>query len=786
MKKLLRRLLLGALVAVGVADAPGCEPTPGQKIDLHGQQVRMTFIHTSDIHSRLFPYEYTPLTPDVAAGLATGKGPYGGVARMAYIVKRERANADRVLHIDGGDVSQGAPIYNYFKGEAEFRALAQFGVDAMVIANHEFDNGSVNVFNDIQKYATFPVLAANYKFDDVTFPGVPPIGNVISPYTIFNVRGLRVGLIGMGNLSTLTSIFELPNKLGFVPYQTEEIAQYYIDVLRPQVDLVVLVTHLGLDVDEPMIEGTEGADIVLGGHNHIVVSPPKVVFDCGGVDAPTGSVMVRGGSDGSVQTQRACKPRRVLLMHSGAFAKFVGRLDVTVTDDPTTIEQANSKPAGWYDPVNGFEVIAHTQKIIPIDNSVPEDRAMGALMEPYQQALTNLGTLDELVGYAPADIKRTAPAGADSQLGNLVSTSMWLRLGVQTDWSLTNTTGIRADLPKGPITVEQMFNVFPFDNSITTMILSSSEIIEMLDFVARRSQSRACVSQVQIAGAQTIMNCGGCDVRYRPDVLDPTQPCVEQVFIGYQEKVCTLDSDCSSDPVASRYSCDRNVNRCRLAMVKGATYTFATNNYLAGGGSGFRVLQRNTTQQDTGIQQRDAVMDFVRQGHPCGWQNDPNNSTGGGLLTCSVDADCAGLGAYVCACPQNVGLDRDGDGLADQDDACPDLYADITKYPNGCPPGATPGPLGDPNGAQMVAGSTLACVSRAQCAGGSGRCVLTSCRQDVASREDIDYCNGAVAQGLLTCRQRACMHGGEQCKVLACLDASVGALVDARITMLGR
>lgn len=786
MTKLLRRLLLGAMVAVGAADANGCAPTRGEKIDLHGQQVRLTLIHTSDIHSRLFPYQYTPLTPDKAAGMQDGKGPYGGVARMAYVVKRERERADRVLHIDGGDVSQGAPIYNYFKGEAEFKALAQLGTDAMVVANHEFDTGSVNLQDKIQKYATFPVLAANYKFDDATFPGVAPIGNVIQPYAVFNVRGLRVGVIGMGNLSTLTSIFELPNKLGFLPYSTTEIAQYYIDVLRPQVDLVVLVTHLGLEVDERMIQTTEGADVILGGHNHIVVSPPKTVFDCGGLDAESGTVTISGGYTGTTPVTRACKPRRVLLMHSGAFAKFVGRMDVTVTDDADTIEETYGKPKGWYDPVNGFEVISHTQQVIPIDSDVPEDRAMGQMLEPYRNALTDIGTLDQLVGYAPADVRRTAPAGADSQLGNLVSTSMWLRLGVQTDFSMTNTTGIRSDVPRGPVSVEQMFNVFPFDNSITKMILSTTEIKEMFDFVARRSQSRACVSQVQIAGARVVMNCNGCDLRYRPDLKDSSAPCVEQVFIGYDSKTCTADSQCSPDPVKARESCDKVVGRCRLAMVEGATYELATNNYLAGGGSGFRVLQRNTTQLDTKIQQRDAVMDLVRQGRPCGWQIDKSSPTGGGLLGCSTDADCASIGNFVCACPGNTSLDRDADGLADEDDACPDTYADTVAQPNGCPPGATAGPLGDPNGYSRVEGSTLACVTSGACTGGAGRCVLDICRQDVAAAEDVDDCTGAKGTSLLACRKRACSHGGEQCKVLACLDASVGASVDGRLVMLGR
>ena len=91
---------------------------------------------------------------------------------------------------------------------------------------------------------------------------------MLRPYTILNIRGLRVAVIGMGNLSTLSSIYEQPNRLGILPFKTRDIAQFWIDILRPQSDLVVAVTHLGLEVDEDMIKHTEGLDIVLGGHNH--------------------------------------------------------------------------------------------------------------------------------------------------------------------------------------------------------------------------------------------------------------------------------------------------------------------------------------------------------------------------------------------------------------------------------------------------------------------------------------------------------------------------------------
>jgi 5'-nucleotidase len=431
-------------------------------------------------------------------------------------------------------------------------------------------------------------------------------------------------------------------------------------------------------------------------------------------------------------------------MHSGAFSKFVGRLDVDVTDDPTAINAYYGDP-NHYDSANGFEVIAGNMQIFPIDNTVPQAADIVQLLEPYQQALTTMGKLDQYVGYAPALLKRTAPSGGDSQLGNLIATSMWLRLGVQTDFSMTNTTGIRADVPAGPVKFADMYNVFPFNNAISKMTLSGQEVLEMFDFAARRSASRACTSQVQIAGAFLVMNCSGCDVtHYRTDLIDPTTACAEQVFIGYQNSMpCKLDSDCSADSYLQRNMCDTNVGLCRLPVsALGGAFELATSDYLAAGGSGFDVLRRNTTQINTRIQQRDAVDDFVRFGNPCGFQKPTtNNGTPGSLLSCATDTDCQTVGAgYVCACPE-------ASAVADN------------------------------------AGS-LTCSTNGQC-GSTGKCVLATCRDDVANAQAIDQC---PTDGNLraNCVAQACQQGGEECKYLACIDANIGAQVDGRVVVEGR
>ncbi|HEY0479566.1 MAG TPA: hypothetical protein VGD37_18730 [Kofleriaceae bacterium] len=79
--------------------------------NLVGQDIRLTVIHTSDIHSRLFPYNFVPNTFDQGYGLLTSNAPFGGIARISTLVKQIRRSANRSLWLDSGDCFQGAPVF---------------------------------------------------------------------------------------------------------------------------------------------------------------------------------------------------------------------------------------------------------------------------------------------------------------------------------------------------------------------------------------------------------------------------------------------------------------------------------------------------------------------------------------------------------------------------------------------------------------------------------------------------------------------------------------------------
>ncbi len=283
--------------------------------NLVGQDVRVTVIHTADIHSRLFPYKMVPGKIDQNYGLALDQGPYGGVGRMSYMIHEQRAQAARSIWLDSGDAFQGAPVFNVFDGEVEYRALTQMGVDGAALGNHEFDLGTQNLYNQIVNYARFPLIAANYYFADITDPGQPKLAQVITPFQMYDLDGVKVGVIGLGNTDTILSAFNGGNSLGIRPFDNNMTVTNYVSLIRPLVDLVVLVSHLGLDEDEDLgpdqvpDENTslpdDGVDLILGGHLHIVLNPPKIL-----------------------QTDQYGHP--TVLCHSGAFAKYVGRLDLVV------------------------------------------------------------------------------------------------------------------------------------------------------------------------------------------------------------------------------------------------------------------------------------------------------------------------------------------------------------------------------------------------------------------------------------------------------------------------
>jgi 2',3'-cyclic-nucleotide 2'-phosphodiesterase (5'-nucleotidase family) len=666
------------LVLAGLA---GCTIQTEQPV-LEGTVAHLGILRTSDIHSRLFPYDLKPNTHDQEDGLYTETAPYGGLERIAGLIQRERQVGDRILYLDSGDIFQGAPIFNYGQGEPEFRWQSTIMADAVVVGNHEFDAGAANLARQAASWINYPFLAANYIFEDWTDETRSQLGRSIQPYTILNAKGLRIGVIGMGDIGSMYSITQGGNSTGITPLEANETVRAYVDFLHPAVDLIIVLSHLGLTEDQELTNGHEiyldsghdlghfttrardpwvrmecpecrtgiakywvpgvrGIDIILGGHLHVLTGPPMIIRD------PAG--------------------REVLLEHPGAFAKFMTRLDVAIAvprsdyrcdaglgvcvpEDAHFSNQVACSSDADCTPAKlapyGAEVVAHHQTLYPVDTiwcasprpADPYDQFFVHDAEALQDACATKGhgptrrmlepfrvqmeqdprfNLTQIFGYAPKTVLRKNPgSGGDSALGNMTTVAMMIRKRVEAEFCVTNTLGIRDNFYQGLIDMETVFNVFPFENTITVMYLSGREIQEMFDFVTERSGGRGCQSQAQIAGCSFVMNCGQAlrnDAHYpcaswedccqhRPEICDPD-------YEGTASWECNQGS-CYAHPAEDIFIGGQPLN-------PDASYKMATNDYIANGGSGFNVLRRNTTKVYTEIAMRDALVEYLRQFKSC-------------------------------------------------------------------------------------------------------------------------------------------------------------------------
>lgn len=519
---------------LGTSSLFGClNTTSVEHPALVGQDVRLTILHTSDIHARLIPYHFEPSFTDRSLGLGVGDmdgdgvddaGPFGGIAKIATILERERASAGRVLHLDSGDSFQGAIIFNEYKGKAEVEMMTEIGLDAAVLANHEFDNGARVLAQQYGGYGGYRLLAANYDFEDWQHPWATELEKMVEPSAIYEMDGLRVGVIGLANISSLNSIFDESNSMGVRVIRPGDIIPSEAAKLKAQgADIVVVVSHMGLDDDQEQALEMSDVDVFMGGHHHVAINPPLVI-----TNEETG--------------------KRIPVVHSGAFAKFVGRLDLVIRDG---------------------RVLSHKYKLIPVDSytvtAEQESAVINDILEEYQEGLDARYNTEQVLAQATEKLTRYGSTGGDSMLGNFTAEAMRFYPGIETEIAMTNTLGIRADIPAGEITIDDLFNSMPFDNTITTMFLSGREVQELLDYVSYRSTERGCQSQAQVAGIEFTMDC------------NPENAHAKDIFIN------------------------------GIPLDLNGTYELATNNYIAHGGSGFSVLERNTTQFDTGISIRDVV-----------------------------------------------------------------------------------------------------------------------------------------------------------------------------------
>jgi len=329
----IRKLIIPHLLLLTLAIGACAQPP---------KYLEITFVTTNDIHSRLLPWD---IPGDPEKNIPAVKG-IGGAARRATVINRIRAETRTPVFVtDSGDLMyRNSYIGRSFHGEADIAVLNATGYDAMVPGNHDFEWSGPELLALIGK-SKVPWVCANLAYADT--------GNLLlPPYVIKEGDGVRVAFFGLitaettGNPNLYLAATDL--NLEVLPYV--EAAEKLVPELRKQADIVVLLSHLGQGLDAQVAQKVAGIDIILGGHWHAMLMPPRMAT----VSQPT-----------------AFSLGAVPIVQVGAYGDYVGRTRVIFRRDDS----------------GRYALMSCKGEVIHIDGTIPDDQEIVRVLDEFKKTL---------------------------------------------------------------------------------------------------------------------------------------------------------------------------------------------------------------------------------------------------------------------------------------------------------------------------------------------------------------------------------------------------------------
>ena len=374
----------------------------------YGQPKTLTILNTNDIHASFLPHEAYWMRSDP-------KPMVGGFYELWWMVDSIRSAKGAVLLLDAGDVMTGTPIseieYKGATGGALFEMMNLTRYDAWTIGNHDLDISQDNLRKliGIQKC---PTVSANLT----DTAGAFPFHN--REYVIIERGGLRIGIIGLMSRD-LFHLTNTKNLTGLKVLSPPEVTQRIIDKIRAETDLIVALSHEGVDDDSILAASTHGLGVIIGGHSHTRLKTPKLI-------------------------------NGVVICQAGSNCENLGELSLTVSDHAVTNFDGKLLQLWARHPMAKNDL---TKLIDEFKSKI--DREYG-----------------EVIGTLSTDWKRGG--SAESNVGNFVADAA--REGAGAEVGVTNSSGIRNDLHAGPITRLALFEIMPFRNTLCTFRISGADL----------------------------------------------------------------------------------------------------------------------------------------------------------------------------------------------------------------------------------------------------------------------------------------------------------------------
>ena len=346
----------------------------------------LVIIHTNDTHAQTMPS-------------ASG---HGGYATLSTYIKTIKSQRNDVLILDAGDQITGSPVSTLFRGKPVYEIMNTIPYDCAVLGNHEFDHSWQYVSNFLD-IAAFPLLCCN-----VFTPEKVLLGD--GPTRIFRINEISIGIIGVLT-SDLCRVTNLKGHQGLYVENAVDAVTDYLPAMKDKSDLVVLLSHCGVEEDKQLAATLQGIDIIVGGHSHTCIGSPIRV-------------------------------NRTLIVQAGCNTRQVGRLDLTVDTEANKVLTAKGELVAMN--TRDWKPDLETQRVI----------------DSWESRVSAL--VDQSIGHNPK-------AQSTEELAGLIGAV--LRTKYRTDFGYHNPGGTRASLPEGTITKRHIWNMLPFPDRVAVVRL---------------------------------------------------------------------------------------------------------------------------------------------------------------------------------------------------------------------------------------------------------------------------------------------------------------------------
>ncbi|MGK5086431.1 metallophosphoesterase [Bdellovibrionota bacterium FG-2] len=360
------------------------------------KKVEFSIFHTNDIHSQM----HAPRGSELHLG---------GMAKMATLLKTLRAATPFSLTLDAGDWSEGSWYYNLDTGGNMLRVLDAMDYDTVTLGNHDYLSGPARLASTVaEAHPRFPIIASNIDFSlapELEFE----FRKNIAPYTILERFGVKVGLIGLTTVD-----------YAFAPYfkplvVTDPLASAVATakLVRPQVDLLFLISHNMFSTSVELAKAVPGVDAVFSGHSHVKLSKAVVVKNAG---------------------------REVPVVETGCFGEFLGELKMAYSPNTKKID---------------FKGYA----LHPVLSSLDEDVGVAQIVAQEDQKIANLYGSDPQAVVAQTEFRLERADSSQASLGHLATKSFRRAVGADLSMDLQSLLGF--PIPVGGVRVFDMHDVVP-------------------------------------------------------------------------------------------------------------------------------------------------------------------------------------------------------------------------------------------------------------------------------------------------------------------------------------